>query len=58
VFWLGNLRLLGRPRRRWEGHISRDIKEIGWKGVEWIYLAHGRDQWWAVVNIVTNLQIP
>jgi hypothetical protein len=24
-----------------------DLKEIGWKGVEWIHLAEDRDQWWA-----------
>jgi hypothetical protein len=26
--------------------------------VNWIYLAHDRDQWWAVVNSVINLLGP
>jgi hypothetical protein len=32
-------RLLGSPRRRWEDNIRMDLREIGWEGVEWIYLA-------------------
>jgi hypothetical protein len=28
------------------------LKEIGWEGVEWMLLAHGRDKWWALINIV------
>lgn len=28
----------GRHRRRWECSIQRDLKEIGWKGVDWIDL--------------------
>jgi hypothetical protein len=31
-------RPLGRPRRRWEDDIRMDLKEIGWKGVNWIHL--------------------
>jgi hypothetical protein len=34
----------GRPRRRWEDNIRLDLREIGWEGVEWIYLADGSDQ--------------
>jgi hypothetical protein len=26
-------------------------------GVEWIHLAQNRDQWWALVNAVMNLQV-
>ena len=25
-----------------------DLKEIGWKRVDWIFLAYDRDQWQAV----------
>jgi hypothetical protein len=32
-------RTLGRPRHR------RDLKEIGWEGVDWIHLAQDRNQW-------------
>jgi hypothetical protein len=51
-------RPLGRPRRRWENNIRMDLREIGWKGVEWMHLAQGRDQWRALVNTVMNLRLP
>jgi len=41
----------GRPRLRWEDNIKMYPKEMGWKGVDWIYLTYGRDQWRALVNI-------
>jgi len=28
------------------------------EGVDWINLAQGRDQWWALVNIVINHPVP
>jgi ribosome biogenesis protein Nip4 len=49
---------LGRPRDRWESNIRTDIREIGCKVVDWMYLAQGRDQWQAVVNTVMNLRVP
>jgi hypothetical protein len=51
-------RPLGRPRRRWEDNIRMDLKEIGWGGMDWIYLAEVRDQWRAIVNTVRNLRVP
>jgi hypothetical protein len=36
-------RPLGRPRRRFEDNIKIDLREIGWDGVEWIYLVQDRD---------------
>jgi hypothetical protein len=45
-------RPLGRPNRRQEDNIKMNLKEIGWKSVEWIYLAQDRDKWWAVLNTV------
>jgi len=30
---------LKRPRRRGEDDIKMDLKEMGWKGVEWTHLA-------------------
>jgi hypothetical protein len=50
-------RPLGRPRRRWEDWMRMDLGEIEWGCVEWIHLAQDRDQWWAVVNTVMNLQV-
>jgi hypothetical protein len=51
-------RPLGRPRRRWVDNIKMDLREIGWDGVDWIYLAQDRDQWRALVNKVMNLRVP
>jgi hypothetical protein len=30
------------------------FRDIGREDVDWIHLAQDRDQWWAVVNTVTN----
>jgi hypothetical protein len=35
-------RPLGRPRRRYEDNINKDIREIGIDGANWIRLAHDR----------------
>jgi hypothetical protein len=50
-------RPLGRPRRRWEGEIRMDLRQIGLGGVDWIRLAQDRDRWRAVVSAVTNLRV-
>jgi hypothetical protein len=50
-------RPLGRLRRRWEDNNRMDLREIGWEGVDWMHLAHDRDQWRAVVNTVMNFRI-
>jgi hypothetical protein len=34
------------------------LREIGWNGMDWIDLAHDRDQWQALVNTVMNFQVP
>jgi hypothetical protein len=34
-----------------------DLKEIGWRGVEWIHLPQDRDSWRAVVNAVMKLRV-
>jgi hypothetical protein len=31
--------LPGRPRRRWEDNIKKDLQEMGWGVVDWIDLA-------------------
>jgi hypothetical protein len=31
--------LLRRPRCRWEDNIKIDLREVGCKGMDWIYLA-------------------
>jgi hypothetical protein len=50
-------RPLGRPRRRWEDGIRMNLREIGWRSVDWIQLAQDRDRWLAVVNTVMNLRV-
>jgi hypothetical protein len=48
---------VGRPRSRWEDGIKMDLRKIGWRGVEWIYLAQDTDCWQALVNAVMNLRV-
>jgi hypothetical protein len=47
-------RSLRIPRRRWEDNIRVDLKEIGWEGEDWIYLAQDRDRWRVLVNTAMN----
>jgi hypothetical protein len=51
-------RPIGRSRHRWVDNIKMDLREIGWGGMDYIELAQDRDQWKALVNTVTNLQVP
>jgi len=59
-FWWGNLRKkrpLGIPRHRWKDNIKWIFRKwVG--GMDWIKLAQDRDRWQALVNAVTNLQVP
>jgi hypothetical protein len=32
-----------RSKRRWEDEIKMDIRETGWKDVEWIHIVQYRD---------------
>jgi len=34
---------LERPRRRWEDNIKVDLKDVGFGGMDWIYLTEDRD---------------
>jgi hypothetical protein len=47
-----------RPRHRWEDNIRMDHREIGWYDVNLMCLAQDRDQWWALVYMIMNLQVP
>jgi hypothetical protein len=38
-------RPLERLMHRWEDGIRVGVREIGWRGVEWIHLAQDRDRW-------------
>jgi hypothetical protein len=50
-------RPLGRPRHRWGDGIRMDLRDIGWRSVEWFHLAQDRERWRALVNTVMNLQV-
>jgi hypothetical protein len=41
-----------------ENIIRKDLREIGWEGVDWIHLVQDRDQWWALGNMVKNFHVP
>jgi hypothetical protein len=47
-----------RPRRRWEGNITTDLRETGWEVMNCIDLAQDRVQCLALVNTVMNLRVP
>jgi len=51
-------RPLGRPRRRCENNIRRDLQEMGLGYEDWIGLAQDRDRWRALVSAVRNLRAP
>jgi hypothetical protein len=48
----------GRPRFRSEDNIKLDLREIRWGSKDWIVLAHDREQWRALGNMVMNLRVP
>jgi hypothetical protein len=43
---------------RWVDNIEMDLREIGWDGRDWIYLAQDGNQWRSLVNAVMNLRVP
>jgi hypothetical protein len=51
-------RSLGRARRRWEGNIKIDLKEVGCGSMGWIELAQDRDRWRELVNAGMKLRMP
>jgi hypothetical protein len=51
-------RPLGRRKRRWEDNIRMDLREIGWKVMDLMYLAQDRDQWRPLLKMVMKLWVP
>jgi hypothetical protein len=41
-------RPLRRPKHKWEGNITMDLREIVLVGGDWMHLAQDRDQKWAL----------
>ena len=50
-------RPLGRPRRRWEDNIKKDLQEVGCGGMDWIELVEDRERWRTLVSAVMNLRV-
>jgi hypothetical protein len=51
-------KLLGRSWQRCKDNIKMYFKDIGWKGIGWIYVAQDRDKWQGIVIAVTNHSSP
>jgi hypothetical protein len=51
-------RPLGRPRRRWEDNIKRDLQEVGGDCGNWLERAQDRDRWRTLVNKVMKFRVP
>jgi len=51
-------RRLGRPRRRWEDNIKRDVQEVGGGRGDWMELARDRDMWREFVGTVRDFRVP
>jgi hypothetical protein len=61
VFWWRNLREgdhLGDPGIDGRVILRWIIQELGYGGKDWMNVAQGRDRWWALMNVVMNLQVP
>jgi hypothetical protein len=46
-----------RLRRRWVDNIKMDLREIGLNDMDWIDLAHDREPWRALVNMLVNIRV-
>jgi hypothetical protein len=51
-------RQLVRSRSTRKDNIKKDLREIGWDGVDWIHLAQERDNWRDVDYWVMILEVP
>ena len=49
-------RPLGRPRRRWQDNIKKDLQEVEGGYGDWMELARDRESWRALVSAVMNFR--
>jgi hypothetical protein len=56
AFWRVNLKKRDNMKHmhRWKGSIKIELKELGCEGMDWIYMAHGRDGWRADVAVLAH----
>ena len=45
------------PTHRWEDNIKMHLREVGWRGVNWIEQAQDRDRWRVFVYAIMNLRV-
>ena len=48
----------GCHRHGWEVNIKMNLKELGWEGIDWIYLTQDSAKWQAVISTIINLYVP
>ena len=48
---------MGKPRRRWEDNIRKDLTEIGINTRNWVDSAQDSDYWKALVNGALKLRV-
>jgi hypothetical protein len=51
-------RPLGGSRLSWEDNIKVGLQEVEWRGMDYLELAQDKDRWWALLNVIMNLQVP
>ena len=54
----GGKEAIGRPRRRWEDNIRRDLREVGIRDENWLDVAQERILWQTFVTAAMNLRVP
>jgi hypothetical protein len=50
-------RTFGRPRSKWKDNIRKNLREIEWECVDWMYLTQDRDQWRAPLNTIMKVWV-
>jgi len=50
--------LLGRPRRRWDDNFLINVRDAGWKVLNWIDLVEDMGFLCVLVNTAMNLRVP
>ena len=52
---LGTLRLIGRPRNRWQDEVREDRRIVG--GEEWQEKVYNREEWKKLLRMARNCHI-